>query len=749
MTGPTPLAHSPRGDTSAQEYVSHVREVRRRAITNARRATAFYAGNGRLFVDWVDAAALYHDLGKLDPENQAVLRDRQGKPLRIPHEDAGVAQLENMARLESAVLVAAHHAGLFSKADEVAKQGRPFRRPEIAAYVDAQLAGYVALHAATGCQTANAIDGEELHNCGFTRRVALSCLVDADHGDTSRHYGAEADYPKVRRRWRERMEALHSYVHRLPEGRSELERERNQLRRTVYDACCNAEIGAPIRTCDAPVGSGKTTAVMAHLLRAALAKRLRHILVVLPYTNIISQAVGVYRKALVLEGERAEDVVAEHHHRADFADGELRQFAGLWKAPVIVTTAVQFFETLASHHPARLRKMHELPGSAVFVDETHAAIPSHLWPQMWRWMEVWTREWGGYLVLGSGSLPRFWELREYREAITDDPGQSVALAPDLISEHSLREKLHKQEKRRVVYRRRENQQALDLSGLIGFVSEKRGPRLLIVNTVQSAAVVAEAMRQAGHDVLHLSTALAPVHRDVLIDRIRCRLRERIEDWTLVATSCVEAGLDFSFCTGFRERSSTASLIQIGGRVNRSGEYNGSEVWDLLLHDDCFSENPSLTVSRQALDRFSENELNSFDPSDIATRAMRREWTSGSELRARQIVQLERDMEYPQVALRCRVIEADTRTVIIDPILAESVRKRRRISRTELSRYSVQLWATKVDLLGLESLLLPERAREAMIYAWCDETGYEPDFLGYMAGVLRNQRFMSDPEACVI
>jgi CRISPR-associated endonuclease/helicase Cas3 len=99
---------------------------------------------------------------------------------------------------------------------------------------------------------------------------------------------------------------------------------------------------------------------------------------VLPYTNIIKQSVEIYREALVLPEERPEDVVAEHHHQADFEDVSLRQLATLWRAPVIVTTAVQFFETLASHHPARLRKLHELPSSAVFVDETHAAIPSHL-----------------------------------------------------------------------------------------------------------------------------------------------------------------------------------------------------------------------------------------------------------------------------------------------------------------------------------------------------------------------------------
>jgi len=125
-----------------------------------------------------------------------------------------------------------------------------------------------------------------------------------------------------------------------------------------------------LRTCEAPVGTGKTTAVMAHLLRAAQERGLRHIFVVLPFTNIIRQAVKVYRNALVLDGENPEEVVAELHHLADFEAVETRHMAALWRAPIIVTTAVQFFETLAGNHPARLRKLHELPGSAVFVTKS-------------------------------------------------------------------------------------------------------------------------------------------------------------------------------------------------------------------------------------------------------------------------------------------------------------------------------------------------------------------------------------------
>ena len=367
-------------------------------------------------------------------------------------------------------------------------------------------------------------------------------------------------------------------------------------------------------------------------MRAADAKQLRHIFVVLPYTNIITQAVEVYREALVLDGERPEDVVAEHHHQADFADLELRQLCTLWKAPIIITTAVQFFETLASNNPARLRKLHELPGSAVFVDETHAAIPSHLWPQMWRWLATWTRDWGGHLVLASGSLPRFWELNDYRDLIQTDREMPVPDVPDLVSGESLRMELHGEETKRVKYRRRDDQPALDLDGLIDFVAPQA--RSAPLDREHGPDGRCRRRCHAGIAPRRAPSVHGPrtVHRELVVNRVKRRLRDGIEDWTLVATSCVEAGMDFSFRTGFRERASAASLVQIGGRVNRGYQSLGEEVWDLLLRDERFACNRDLMVARQALDQFNEVELNSLPASKLASLAMQREWNAGSEER---------------------------------------------------------------------------------------------------------------------
>ena len=255
------LAHSRRGQVPEQTYPAHVLQVRRAAFENAQHAAAFYRGDREGFVASVDAAAVFHDLGKLDQANQDVLRQDSLERLPIAHDDAGVAELERLGRLESAALVAGHHAGLFSRKSEMQKQGRLFRRLEVADHVDALLEQeYLPAHAATGCDVLDEVQPRELGGCGFTRRLSLSCLVDADHGDTAalRPRGRDAQGRDALARG---AASLQTYLNALPPGKTERERRRNESRTRVYQACRDAEIDPPIR-CDAPVGIGKTTAVM-------------------------------------------------------------------------------------------------------------------------------------------------------------------------------------------------------------------------------------------------------------------------------------------------------------------------------------------------------------------------------------------------------------------------------------------------------------------------------------------------------
>lgn len=718
MSTHEPLAHSARKHVAAQSYRAHIRRVTAIATKNARRAARYYRGDRRFFVETVRTAALFHDLGKLDEKNQSVLMRSATERLPVKHWDAASAYLLSSQWLESAVLAFAHHTGLPDYMKESSNGALSFRIQEEFDRTNKFLTDYVSHHEKIVGKSVRPIRAKKSGWSGLVRRIALSCLVDGDHTDTAEHYGNEKPQTPLKLRPAERLRALDAYVAKLGIGKPE-EAKRTRLRQEIFLACRNAPTDAPMQACDSPVGTGKTTAIMAHLLQAASSKGLRRVFVVLPYTNIIKQSVNTYRLALSLPGEEPEAVVAAHHHQADFSSREFRHLAQLWNAPVTVTTAVQFFETLGSKDTSRLRKLHEIAGSAILIDESHAAIPSWLWPQMWLWLSELAEQWGCHIVFASGSLVRFWELSDFVKA-------RVKL-PELVGE-TVRKEALKFESDRVIYRTHE--EPLSLLTLINFILEKSGPRLVILNTVQSAAVVADAMRKrcGANAVYHLSTALCPVHRDAIVEAVLKRLRKRGDaDWTLVATSCVEAGMDFSFRTAFRERCGLVNLIQIGGRANRSGEPFTAEIWDFSLFDSLLPPHPAFQASQEVLEElFQENAVHPLSSTEAIRREVQRETI---KKRGDQFKDRESKFDYPQVAKLCRVINSDTKVVVISPEIVEALEKRAPINHLDLMKHSVQIWTTKLEKL---QQVKPIRGNEELL-AWTGK--YDADFLGYMAGVI--------------
>jgi CRISPR/Cas system-associated endonuclease/helicase Cas3 len=683
----------------------------------------------------VRRAALLHDLGKLDDANQAVLKKGSKKHLPMNHVDAGTAYLSKGKEFEAAFFVYGHHIGLQSVPYETGRDHLFLRDEEINREVDQKLADYLAGRT-EWCGKVDESSGYNANKSGWTglaRRLAFACLVDADYGDTAVHYGGESEKQTVKQRWKERLDKLSEYVQGL-QSKSDASEERKAQRQNAYEDCRDADTKPSLYACDSPVGTGKTTAVMAHLLRAAIDKELRHIFVVLPYTNIIKQSADVYRKALVLPGENPEEVIAEHHHQADFSSYDLRQLAALWTAPIIVTTAVQFFETLGANHPAQLRKLHELPGSAIFLDEAHAAIPTWLWPQAWRWLKDLTANWRCHFVFASGSLPQFWQ----NEKIAN-PTEKVL---NLLGVEQ-RSRINRQEMKRVVYSTIRN--VFDVMGLINFIQSKRGPRLVILNTVQSAAVLAWKMQKKQKRVIHLSTALTPNDRQRIIKKItRCLSNKKDVDWTLVATSCVEAGMDFSFATAFRESCSAASLIQIGGRVNRHGNREQAEVFDFRISDPLMRDNPQLKTSQNVLKTLFEDKYFEIkDPTEIVTEAMRRELMSGFgdfEKKSLEIIKQEQVNDYPEVAKLCKVIDADTRLVVIVPEIAEALKMYEKVEAIELIRNSVQIRFFKINTKQFSSLCVPIDS-QGEIYEWRGD--YDDKFLGYMKAIIPSLKMEAD------
>ena len=729
----------PRKNQPAQTYARHVLGVR----AHVRRFVQ--ALSGRIDPDLLDGlrkivflSADKHDLGKLDSDNQAVLRgDRKAKTLPIVHTDAGAVDLMGEDALEAALLVASHHVGLpdFVKLANT-DEADLLRAEDPARRMKEPLDVLLDRHATALAEPRNARTGGPFNiparNLAVFYRMALSILVDADHSDSARPnrpldaIAAETLVPLLPER---RLAALDAYVAGFNSGT-----ERNVLRRAVYEECKASVPGDRIVACDSPVGSGKTTAVMAHLLAVAKARNLRRVFVVLPFTNIIRQSAEVYRKALVLPGEKADDVVAEVHHLADFDDEASREYATQWNAPIVVTTAVAFFETLAAARPSALRRLHELAASAVFVDEAHAAVPAKFLPVVWRWMQAFANDWNVHWVLASGSLVRFWEMPEVTEAA--DEAAAIGNVPMLASD-PLRDRSAEFESARVSFETLPD--AVSVAALLAEVLKAAGPRLVILNTVQNAAVVASRFVKSGkfEAVFHLSTALTPADREATLERVHRKLEHDANgNWVLVGTSCVEAGVDLDFATGFREMASLTSLLQTSGRVNRSGKRQNARVVSFrFTGGDGLNANPALEDSSRVLRRMLEE--GSPLSASLCTEALRRELQLDprSDSLLKRIVAEERRMQFPEVERDFKVIAADTRIVVVEQDVMRRMESFEPVDWREILRGSVQLWGYKI-----EKMRIPEVVGHPGAFKWNLE--YSP-FLGIMEGVLKLSTFFDE------
>jgi CRISPR-associated endonuclease/helicase Cas3 len=228
-------------------------------------------------------------------------------------------------------------------------------------------------------------------------------------------------------------------------------------------------------------------------------------------------------------------------------------------------------------------------------------------------------------------------------------------------------------------------------------------------------------------VEHVSTALTPEHRADTYDQIRRRLRDRRDaEWTLVATSCVEAGVDFDFASGLRERASLMSLLQLSGRVNRHGARKRGPILDFTLAPNpFFNRHPVFEQSALVLgELFDENRVSA----KWCLQALQRE-LNRNDIRPflEQLRREENAFSFATVEDLFRVISANTFTAVVKPDLINRLMNFDPVPFRELQDGSVQLW------LGRErEFKLPEIPHLPGIFRW--NLGYDP-FLGVMKGIL--------------
>ncbi len=516
-----------------------------------------------------ELAGLLHDLGKYRSEFQQMLRDQRGSSAETQHAVFGAAWAFDHVQQEdklagTAFAVAGHHAGLHDLGDLQQLVSTPRLRPLETARTAIHKLGS-ELGPLPVAPTPPPWVRDEFTTDLYTR-LLFSCLVDADRLDTACWPNTPPpDKPLEADRLLQAVQA-----ERKRKSEANPDSPLSGLRNRIFDACLEcATQPQGFFSLTVPTGGGKTLASIAFALAHAKANNLRRIIVVIPYLSIIEQNAAEYRRIL------GDDVVLENHSgvcpppdQSEEEKSRLELIAENWDAPVIVTTSVQFLESLFAAAPARCRKLHRIPRSVVIFDEVQT-LPAHLLAPCFNVFRQLQRDYGVSFLFCSatqpafrraGTLPNdFFEPHELREIAPDPP----ALFRQL---------------RRVKYHLPAVDETLDWPTVAERLAAH--PQVLcVVNLTRHAKELWEELRRQRPDEpppIHLSAAMCPQHRLALIDEIRQRLSQG-QPCRVVSTQLVEAGVDVDFPVVWRALGPLDSIIQTAGRCNREGRLAAGQV----------------------------------------------------------------------------------------------------------------------------------------------------------------------------
>ena len=664
---------------------------------------------------WGRAVGLLHDVGKARLPFQEMLKGLRTKDGITNHARYGAKLAFDAGSMPLAFVVAGHHAGL---PDLDALQSL-VRDTEV-------LSSPVKHIFPSETSLPFTIAGEDdFLKLEFFVRLLFSCLVDADRLDAA-----------FWERMGERTTELS--VPKVPLGPSlllsrllaerEIQRRKHpvgvltDVRNYIFDACIVAgEQPQGFFSLTVPTGGGKTLSGMAFALAHAKAHKLRRVIVVIPYLSIIEQNAAEYRRVLdpMIRGKRS-GIVLECHSAAkpDIINSNenllpLELVSENWDAPIIVTTSVQFLESLFAASPSRARKLHNIADSVVIFDEVQT-LPTHLLtPILSVFRELATR-YGVSFVFSSATQPAFRKSHSLPEGF--DPDELHEIIPDLTAVYRTL--------RRVDYVFESDSVTWDeLAGKLG--EEKQC--LCIVNLTRHAYKLwkcLKAITSPEEIPIHLSSAMCPAHRLAVIRHIR-RLLHTGKPCRVISTQLVEAGVDVDFPVVWRAMGPLDSIVQAAGRCNREGAPIRGRVHVFtptenripcgIYHTATDQAANTLAMLRSGNGEDGVGEVLANDPclfSDYFTALYQLAETDGAGIQ-----QCRRDLCFRSVAEKARVIENDGRGIVI-PIgrgkhVVNAVRTRevapgeQRFTRQDfraLQRYMVNIHERDFDFLRKHSLV---------------------------------------------
>lgn len=629
---------------------------------------------------------LLHDIGKYSQAAQARQRDPE-HIARVDHSTAGAQAVITLFRdVYAASAIAGHHGGLMNAGSKAGEDGTlkgRLKKVLIKEYDPSAWKAEVSLPTqASPPVWLNAVPQHlRMFSSAFYIRFLFSCLVDADYLDTEFFMNKGAVDRPSPQPLPELLEMLRAYIAPWLENSSS---ELNRKRSDILQKCLKGnEWPKGLYTLTIPTGGGKTISSLAFGLTHAIAHGLSRLIYVIPYTSIIEQNAQVFRKIL------GEEAVLEHHANIDLDDDEcnrMRLAAENWDAPIVVTTAVQFFESLYSCKTSRCRKLHNIANAVIIFDEAQMMPVPFLRPCVNAIAEL-VQHYGSTAVLCTATQPalgglfaEYSQTLGYKEIVEDAEELHTFFRrvqffrEGIIQEETLAEQLNR------------TQQVL-----------------CIVNSRKKAHALFQQLEPAGR--FHLSTLMTSENRSRTLERIKECLSQGLP-CRVVSTSLIEAGVDLDFPTVWREENGLDSILQAAGRCNREGK---RPLQDSLVHIFRFNEAPPKMFAQNviALNKVLEKYEDIASPEAIAAYYHQLLFVMGPDaLDANDIIAKNSHLAFRDVDASFHIIDNQTIPVYIPtaenaPLLQEL--RECTISRSglrKLGRSAVNVYRQHFDALCL-------------------------------------------------
>ncbi len=499
---------------------------------------------------------LYHDIGKFSKEFQNYLL-YGGVKGSVDHTGAGSIEIfktglnsKNPTFFLLAMCIAGHHGGLPDMGDnpKTSEKGTLLYRLNNSSFPDyAVYKEYLP-----SIKSEDVPDITKNLTTAFAQmfyvRMLYSCLVDADYLDTEVFL---ADKTVLRSGFIDitKMKLLvDEYTSKFDPASSALNKMRCELLKQCKDAGSdNKQIHKNLYTLTIPTGGGKTLSSLSFALNRAVLTGRQRIIYVIPYTSIIEQNAGVFK------GIVGKNNVVEHHMNVvyDDTDGSNRKKLATenWDAPLIVTTNVQFIESIFANKPSKCRKLHNIANSIIIFDEAQMLPEDYLLPCVEVIKEL-SEHYNCCVVLCTATQPSLDKFFDNK-------------ALEIIDKPKFYYDVFKRTKIKILGKLTESELAAKL--------KKYSQVLCIVGTKRKAQQIFELLKEE-KNVYHLSTNMYPAHRKRILEEVRVKLKNG-EVCRVISTSLIEAGVDVDFPTVYKEMDALDSIVQAAGRCNREGKRN--------------------------------------------------------------------------------------------------------------------------------------------------------------------------------